>query len=98
MTDTDKIYTVATRGAMREYEERNPGRDGVDEHGQSYHVHAPLAVALDVRTGETFSASAGDYWQLGENEPLTNEHDEPLLLVVPTHGYKDALTGEILPS
>lgn len=89
-------YTVATVGAMRTYEERNPGRDGVDEEGNPYHVEPRRAVCLDVRSGQTFSASSGDYWSLGENEPLTNGEGEPLLLVVPFSGYRDALTGEVV--
>lgn len=53
-------------------------------------------VALDTETGETFSASPGDYWTIPDDEPLRGAGDTPLVLVVPFTRYRDALTGETL--
>lgn len=39
------------------------------------------AVVWDVLANEKFSASSGDYFWLGEDEPLRDEGGEALLLV-----------------
>lgn len=72
------LYTPATPANMKRFEEEHPGHH---------------AVAMDRITGDTFSGTAGDYWDLPENEPLRGDQQEPLILVVPTQGFNDALTG-----
>ncbi len=45
-------------------------------------------VALDRDTGETFSATPGDYFMMGDDEPLTNESGEALVLAISFSGHK----------
>lgn len=56
-------------------------------------------LAYDEATGETFSATRGDYFSHGLDEPLTSSlTDEALILAVEVPAtYRDALTGEPLP-
>lgn len=42
----------------------------------------PGTVALDPSSGETFSATAGDYFWLSDDEALTNDDGEELILAV----------------
>jgi hypothetical protein len=88
------MRSLATPANMKAYELMHPGRDGVEPDGTKYHVEPVRAVALDTFTGETFSASAGDYWSTPDDVPLTGEGGEPLILVVERTYYEDALTGE----
>lgn len=88
------METLATRRNMRAFEARHPGRDGVDEDGNRYHVEPVRAAAFSPTTLEEYSASSGDYWQLPEDEPLRDENGEPMFLVVATHGYVDAMSPQ----
>jgi hypothetical protein len=81
---------------MRAFALANPGRHGVEDDGTAYYVEPRRAVALDLSTGQTFSASDGDYFTLADDEPLTGEDGAPMVLAVPTHGFLDALTGQTL--
>jgi hypothetical protein len=81
---------------MRAFEAANPGRDAIDAAGNGYHVEPRRAIALSPVTSEQYSASSRDYWQLADDEPLTDAVGEPMVLVVPFSGYRDALTGEAL--
>lgn len=40
-------------------------------------------VAVDPATGEQFSANAGDYFYMHDDESLTNDSGEPLELAIP---------------
>lgn len=42
----------------------------------------PGVFAHDPETGDEFSATSGDYFWLSEDEPLTGESGQPLLLCV----------------
>jgi hypothetical protein len=42
-------------------------------------------VALDLETGDTFSATPGDYFWLPENEALTNEAGDSLVLAIQSY-------------
>jgi hypothetical protein len=55
------------------------------------------AVAYSPHTGEEYSASPGDYWQHPPEEPLRDEVGEPMLLVVATSGYVDAMSAQRQP-
>ena len=44
-------------------------------------AHLPI-VTLDPDTGDTFSATAGDYWQLADDEVMRNESGVALILAV----------------
>jgi hypothetical protein len=68
MRTDEMLYTVATVGAMREYETVHAGKS---------------AQCLDIRSGDTFSGTSGDYWNFPLEGPLMNDEGEPLLLVVP---------------
>ncbi len=84
----DIIYTVATVENMRQYEHAHPRT-----HPK---VEPRRAMALDIRTGATFSASSGDYWMHNTDAPITNRYGEPLLLVTEHTIYRDALTGRLV--
>lgn len=65
--------TLATVANMKRYEET----------GSPIH-----AVAYSPMTGEEYSATSGDYFWLGENEPLTDEFCNPMILVSRTESYE----------
>lgn len=51
------------------------------------------AVALNLETGETFSASTGDYWGYDIDEPLRDDGGQPLVLATKAPvAYVDAFT------
>lgn len=53
------------------------------------------AVALDLETGETYSATSGDYFWQAPYEPLTSEHDGATPLVLAHHiEYYEPIEGE----
>lgn len=54
----------------------------------------PGSEALDLATGETFSATSGDYFQLGPDDPLTNANGDPLVLAVRHTAFLDPATGD----
>jgi hypothetical protein len=88
-TDT---RTLATPANMRRFRELHPGRD-LPGGG---HVEGRRCFAFSPLTGEQFSGSAGDYWQLGDDEPLRDRDGEPMILAVSETRFADALTGEAL--
>lgn len=87
--------TTATPANMRAYADAHPARKVQTPDGEAT-IIAAIPCALDLATGETFAASAGDYWQQPDDEPLRGEDGEPMVLVVPFSGYRDALTGEVV--
>jgi hypothetical protein len=52
--------------------------------------------AFSPTTGEQYSATAGDYWNRPDDEPLTGEDGEPMVLARRIVRYVDALTGDTL--
>lgn len=82
--------TLATLRNMMRFEELHPRT--------SPNVEPVRTAMLDPDTGETFSATPGDYFaaRQNENEPFTNESGTEMLLVVETHGFLDALSGEAI--
>jgi hypothetical protein len=87
--------TLATRENMRRFEAANPGQT-IDTPDGEVRIEPRRCSALDLATGATYSASAGDYFNLPENEPLRGEDGEPLILALKRCEYVDALTGETL--
>lgn len=75
--------TIATLRNMREFEDNR-------------HPNEPRAVAYSPVSGEQCSATPGDYWMLGDDEAIRDLNGEPMLLVLPFSGFRDALTGEVL--
>lgn len=73
------MTTLATRNNMEKAAKKN-----------TYGV-----VALDLATGDEWSASAGDYFFLDEDQALKGE-DGPLVLAVKRCHFVDALTEEKL--
>lgn len=53
-------------------------------------------MAYSPNTGEQFSATSADYFNLPEGKPLVDADGEPLILAVKVTRYLDALTGEDL--
>ena len=96
MSETLNIFTLATVANMRKFEDLHPGRDGTDEDGNTFHVEGRRCFAYSPSTDEEYSASAGDYWKHGEDEPLTDSEGEPMFLAVSRTVYTDALTDELL--
>jgi hypothetical protein len=52
--------------------------------------------AFSPTTGEEYSATSGDYWNLGAETPLMDDLGEPMILVQRVTIYRDALTRETL--
>ena len=52
------------------------------------------AVAFSPMTCEQYSATSGDYFMRGMDEPLLDAEGEPMVLVISTVHYIDALTAE----
>jgi len=86
--------TLATPRNMAAFEAANPTRTIPQSDGSKIIIEGRRAVALSPSTGEEYSASAGDYWDLGADEPLRDADGEPMLLVTRHTIYKYALTGE----
>ena len=93
MSDT---VTLATPHNMRAFEDANPRRAIPQSNGCTVRIEPRRAVALSFSTGEEYSASSGDYWQLPDDEPLRDADGEPMLLATAHTIYKDALTGALL--
>lgn len=91
---SDTVAAAATPENMRRFEEMAGPHRKVDTPDGPATVEPLRCLALDPASGETFSASSGDYWDRPDNEPLTNEAGEPLVLVLKRTLYVDALTGE----
>lgn len=90
MIDTQAIPTLATPANMRRFAELHPGRvlpNGGRVEGRRCFAFSPL-------TGEQYSASAGDYWTQGDDNPLRDSDGEAMILAVSETRYCDALTGE----
>lgn len=79
-------YTLATVANMRKFAEENPA--------PAENVERPRCMAISLGTGEEVSGDADDYWQIEDDEPLTDEDGEPMILVCKRTEYVDALTGE----
>lgn len=88
------MSTLATPANMRAFEQAHPSRDGVDENGQKYHVEGVRAVAYSPTTLEEYSATSGDYWHLADDQAVPDANGEPMLLVVATSGYVDAMSSQ----
>ena len=72
--------SLATRRNMDAYEAAHPSRPfkgGV--------LIAPAAIAYSPNTGEQYSASSGDYFMIGMDEPLRDSDGEPMILVTKSH-------------
>lgn len=78
--------TFATPENMRRFEAAHPGRKLPD----GGHVEPLRCVAWSPITREEWSASSGDYWNLPDDHALCDEAGEPMILVIPTSGYRDA--------
>lgn len=89
---TDTNYTLATPRNMRQFESEHPGRD-LPGGG---HVEGLRCFAYSPVTHEQFSASAGDYWTLSDDEPLKDSEGYAMILAVSETRYSDALTGELI--
>jgi hypothetical protein len=81
---------------MRAFEERNPRRAVPQSDGSTVYIEPRRAVALSQCTGEEYSASSGDYWDLPDDVPMLDSDAEPMLLATRHTIYKDALTGDLL--
>ncbi len=84
--------TLATPANMRRFRELHPGRD-LPNGG---HVEGRRCFALSQLTGEQYSADAGDYWNLQDDEPLRDSDGQPMILAVSETVYRDALTDEVV--
>jgi hypothetical protein len=91
---SERALTIATPANMRAFEARNPGRTIPQADGTQVHIEPRRAIALSPSTGEQYSASSGDYWNVPDDEPLRDADGEPMLLVTQHTIYKDAMTGE----
>ena len=45
-------------------------------------------IAYSPNTHEEYSADAGDYWNLPDDEPLTDANGDPMILVRPVTVYE----------
>jgi hypothetical protein len=86
--------TAATPENMRRFEEMAGPPRTIDTPDGPAIVEPTRCLAMDPATGDTFSASAGDYYNQPDDEPLTNDEGDPLILVLKRTLYVDALTGE----
>lgn len=84
--------TLATVANMRQFKALHPGRE-IPGGGR---VEGHRCFAFSPTTGEEASASSGDYFMLGMDEPLTGSDGEPMLLVTATTSYADAFTGDLV--
>lgn len=92
MNATTDTHTLATPANMRRFAELHPGRDlpgGGHVEGRRCFAYSPL-------TAEECGADAGDYWTMGEDEPLTDSQGEPMILAVTETRVIDALTGDVV--
>ena len=80
------MSVLATPANMRKYEQ--PSRK-IDTPDGPVTIIPRQPVAYSPETGETYSASAGDYWKLPDDEPLRDYYGDPMILVFETHGYVD---------
>jgi hypothetical protein len=83
-------YTLATRRNMRAFRDANPDRVIA---GCTVLGRRCFAVSI-IDPGERYSADAGDYWELGEDEPLRDSCGKPMVLAVERYMLLDALTDE----
>lgn len=84
--------TLATVANMRRFEEQNPP---VEYAGGG--TVRRLAIAWSFNTGEEFSATSGDYFNLAEDVPLEDRNGDPMFLVVRGSTMVDALGAEAGP-
>lgn len=75
--------TLATPANMRRFEQEHPRTHP--------HIEPVRAIAWSPATGEEFSATSGDYWNVPDDMPLLDEREEPMLLVVREQRFTDAL-------
>lgn len=85
--------TLATPANMRAFSEANPGRSIETPDGPAY-IMGRTCCAFSPITGETASATAGDYFMMPDAEPLRDSEGEPMVLAISRTVYLDALTGE----
>lgn len=74
-------FTLATKRNMREYAALHADQD-----------RPPKAVAVSLNGAEQYSGDDGDYFDQGEDDPLTDDDGEPMVLAVwSVRGWLDAL-------
>ena len=89
------MTTLATPANMRKFREANPPRQ-IDTPDGPVTIMGRGCFAFSPTTGEQFSADAGDYWPLPDDEPLLDSDGRPMVLAVTRTLFLDALTGEEL--
>jgi hypothetical protein len=95
-TIEETSYTLATRRNMRAFRDANPDRRFPPEDGPVW-IEGRRCFAVSINDPfERRSADAGDYFTLGEDEPLLDSCGEPMVLAVERYEMVDALTGESL--
>lgn len=87
--------TAATVANMRAYEAAHPPKT-IDTPNGPVKVHAARCFAYSPTTAEEFSGSPGDYFTMGEDEPLIDAEGDPMVLVTSRVSLHDALTGELI--
>lgn len=79
------MSVIATPANMRLWAQQNPGRDLPD----GGHVEGRRCITYSPNTGEQYSADAGDYWNLPDDEPLLDSRGKPMHLVTSRTVYED---------
>lgn len=79
---TETTQTLATPANMREVE------------SHQYPNARRHVFAYSPTSGEEYSATAEDYWNLPDDEPLRDANGEPMILAHRVTSIVDALTGE----
>jgi hypothetical protein len=89
--------TLATRRNMRAFRDANPDREITAPAGGTITIRGRRCFAVSpTDPDERCSADAGDYFMIGEDEPLLDSCGEPMVLAVERCVLLDALTGESL--
>ena len=60
-------------------------RRNMDAYAAAHPNRAPAAIAYSPNAGEHYSASSGDYFMLGIDEPLRDSDGEPMILVTESY-------------
>lgn len=85
--------TLATPANMREWERLHPSRKIQTPDG-SARIEGARCFAYSPNTGEEYSATAGDYYNRPDDQPIRDKLGEPMVLAVRVTQFLDALTGE----
>ncbi len=82
------MTVLATPANMRKYQ--RPARTIPQPNGETITVLELQPLVYSPETDEQYSATAGDYWNQPDDEPLKDSEGEPMILVFKRTTYVDA--------